>query len=399
MRRRSIAGLLAVLLTAVLPVAAALPVSTALPVAVGLPAYALSVPKLTIDESCLVPENISEVAVAGRLSRAKGQMINVYGEDGQTVLLQKKINNAGGRAADFRIRIPEAIVKGKLDRNSELTVYVQSEPVSGIGASKKVRAIIFCGKFLKTQSIRSPKKITLTNLKQKTKINAHASSGMAVSYRSSKPNVVSVTKAGKVTRKKNGKAVITVTQVGDGIYLPVKKRITVISRRSTRKEQVDAAVDWAERIAGDNSFAYGTGRGAHNYGCYYCKTNYGPRRYNKPSARYRKTYCCNPFVHAAYAHGARHPKMLKACRAGSGIGMAKWTYYRYGCWKCVGKPPYRKLRKGDVLVTRRHVAMYVGEQKLAEAASANWSAGSIAVKHMSKARYRRISFVMRYTGY
>ena len=119
----------------------------------------------------------------------------------------------------------------------------------------------------------------------------------------------------------------------------------------------------------------------------------------KPSKKYRKTYCCNPFIHAAYAHGAQNPKMLKGCRKANGIGMEKSTFYKFGCWKCVGKPSYKKLKKGDVLVKSTHVAMYIGKGKMVEASGGNWSARSISVKKMSKSRYNGFSYVMRYTGY
>jgi len=119
----------------------------------------------------------------------------------------------------------------------------------------------------------------------------------------------------------------------------------------------------------------------------------------KPSKRYKKTYCCNPFVHAAYAHGTQNPKMLKGCRKANGIAMEKSSFYKFGCWKCVGKPAYKNLQRGDVLVKSTHVAMYIGKGKMVEASGGNWSASSIAVKKMSKSRYNGFSYVMRYTGY
>ena len=108
----------------------------------------------------------------------------------------------------------------------------------------------------------------------------------------------------------------------------------------------------------------------------------------KPSSRYKKTYCCNPFIHAAYAHGAQHPRMLAGCRRASGIGMEKSSFYKFGCWRCVGKPSFSKLQKGDVLVCHSHVAMYIGKKKLVEASGGGWSASSITVRHMSSSRYR-----------
>ena len=91
----------------------------------------------------------------------------------------------------------------------------------------------------------------------------------------------------------------------------------------------------------------------------------------------------------------------KAIVIGS-VSMAKGqkvVVYQFKCWKCVNKPAYKKLQKGDVLVKSDHVAMYIGGGKMAEASGGTWSAGSIAVKKMSKSRYNGFSYVMRYTGY
>ena len=104
-------------------------------------------------------------------------------------------------------------------------------------------------------------------------------------------------------------------------------------------------------------------------------------------------------MHAAYAHGAQNPKMLAGCKKANGIGMEKSTFYKFKCWKCVNKPAYKKLQKGDVLVKSNHVAMYIGGGKMAEASGGGWTAGSIAVKKMSKSRYNGFSYVMRYKGY
>ena len=79
--------------------------------------------------------------------------------------------------------------------------------------------------------------------------------------------------------------------------------------------------------------------------------------------------------------------------------MEKSTFYKFKCWKCVNKPAYKKLQKGDVLVKSNHVAMYIGGGKMAEASGGGWTAGSIAVKKMSKSRYNGFSYVMRYKGY
>lgn len=178
------------------------------------------------------------------------------------------------------------------------------------------------------------------------------------------------------------------------------RRFQVTEEPMDNQGAIDAAVDWGIKIANDNSFTYGTGRRSHRYGCYFCQTNVGPRKNIKGKSRvnghsYEKTYCCNPFVHACYAHGAGDPAMLKACRNGKGIAMTQKSYTRYGCWKNVGKVSRGNLKKGDVLVRSNHVFMYIGNGQIVHAAGGGWDAGSIQVTKLGGSKY---TFVMRYTG-
>lgn len=361
----------------------------------GPDASALTVPKLRLDQTVLTKDNDSDAFVTGTVSVARGQKISAFATDGSTVLARTAVGSSGKKEA-FQLRIPAA----SLVKNGSTEVLIQSGAVQGLTASEKIRLTIRSTEPKKAQGLKvSSRTIVLTNLKPTAKIKATSTSRERIRFHSSRPGIVSVTAKGKLKRKKSGRVKITIRQNGTEVYAPAEKTITVVSRKSTRKEQIDAAVAWALRIAADNSFAYGRGRGAHHNGCYFCGTNYGPRRYMKPSRRYKKTYCCNPFVHAAYAHGAKNPRMLAGCRRASGIGMQKSTYRKFRCWKCVGKPAYRKLQKGDVLVKHDHVAMYIGRHRMVEASGATWSASSISAHHMSKGEYRHFSFVMRYTGY
>lgn len=360
-------------------------------------AYALSVPKVTVDAASLKADSTDNIVITGNVSRSKGQPIHLLAADGETVLAQTIAGNGDG-SSTFKLSVPAKYADDHMSGTGTFSVYVQSQAVKGLAASKKAEANVAV-KIQKSQTISAPSSITLTNLKTSDVIKAKSSSGLKLTYKSSNSQVVSVKSNGEVKRKKNGKATITITQAGNNNYSPVTKTVQVTCRKSTKQEQIDGAVAWAIKIANDNSFTYGTGSGAHHNGCYFCGTNYGPRKYMKPSKKYKKTYCCNPFIHAAYAHGAQHPKMLKYCRKASAIDMTKASYYRFDCWKCVGKPAYKSLQKGDVLVKSTHVAMYIGKGKMVEASGGNWSASSIAVKKMSKSRYNGFTYVMRYTGY
>ena len=182
-----------------------------------------------------------------------------------------------------------------------------------------------------------------------------------------------------------------------------ERRFTVEEVPMDNQGAIDAACDWGVSIAEDDSFTYGTGRRAHRTGCYFCGTNVGPNLNRKGSSKvgghsYAKTYCCNPFVHACFAHGAGDPAMLNACQHGKSVGMKESSYTRYGNWKKVGKPAYSNLKRGDVLVKHSHVCLYIGDGQIVHAGTEGWDADSITVKDLSAKAYGGYSFVMRYTG-
>lgn len=188
----------------------------------------------------------------------------------------------------------------------------------------------------------------------------------------------------------------------DGHYGPktdaqAKKKVTYPMR----------AVNWAVSIANDNSFAYGVGKRAHNYGCYFCGTNITGKKHAKKGSRWEKTYCCNPFIHAAYAHGTGNKKMLAACKAGGGGGMTPKSWTRYGCFKTVGKCkniPFKNLKVGDVIICAHnpnHVWMYTGTDCCVEASGEGWGAESIKHKHKADQKYKKYrknstAYVMRW---
>ena len=173
---------------------------------------------------------------------------------------------------------------------------------------------------------------------------------------------------------------------------------TLVRKIKVEEEPMDnegarqAACDWGEMIAADDSFTYGVGSTAHRCGCYFCGTNR-----SRKGAGYEKTYCCNPFVHACYAHGAGDPQMLRTCQNGDSVGMNKSDYTRYGNWEIVGHPPVSSLEKGDVLVMEGHVMLYIGDNRLVHAASEGWGPNTIR-EDDAREGYEMVRFVARYTG-
>lgn len=178
------------------------------------------------------------------------------------------------------------------------------------------------------------------------------------------------------------------------------KAVYKLVEKTPNQKAVEAAAEWAKKIAADNKYSYGTGKRAHRYGCPFCGTNLKKKGKTKVNGHsYANTYCCNPFVHAAYAHGAGDATMLKACKAGSGVGLSESTFTRYGNWKKIAKPKKSDLKVGDCLLIKgSHVCIYVGGGKVSHAKREGWDAGSITTEALTDAAYKKYDFVMRYTG-
>lgn len=195
-----------------------------------------------------------------------------------------------------------------------------------------------------------------------------------------------------------------------------------LSESGKRVTKPMKAINWAVSISRNNSFAYGTGKRAHRGGCYFCGTNTGDVMWKKEKKgephyvtdkdgkrhTYEKTYCCNPFVFSAYAHGAKVLKMLKKCQKGGNdsTGMNPKAWAEYG-FQIVGKcNKVNPLKKGDVVMFsnngKGHVWMYTGGDWMVEASGNGWSSKSIAHKRGAKkrfAKYRKLknAYVVRYT--
>jgi len=147
----------------------------------------------------------------------------------------------------------------------------------------------------------------------------------------------------------------------------------------------EAAVDWACIIANDNSFMYGTGKRAHKGGCYYCGTNIKGGKKAKKGSKWEKTYCCNPFIAAAYVHGANIKSKCGNINGHyyGGMDASSWTCYNKmkghkGVFKTISKSS--KLKPGDIFTKSSHVWMYAGNGKRVEAAGGGFTKNSIRVK-------------------
>lgn len=182
--------------------------------------------------------------------------------------------------------------------------------------------------------------------------------------------------------------------------------------KKTNQQVIQDTIKWAKLIANDNRFHYGYTSpdrkiNAHHNGCYFCGTNTTKGgRSKKGIVDYKLTYCCNPFVGAAWAHGGCVPKALELCQKGS-----SWDFKAGGGYDAsklfdnLGHPAKSKLKAGDVLCRDTHVALYIGNGKIAEAGAGDnnvrnskiWNM-SIRVKDLTDKNYNNFKRVHRFNG-
>lgn len=186
---------------------------------------------------------------------------------------------------------------------------------------------------------------------------------------------------------------------------PYSGKLPTLKLIKTNAEVIADTIKFALWIAGDNNFHYGHGKEAHHNGCYFCGTQPKSKK-NAGIVDWKKTYCCNPFVGAVWAHGGCVPAALKLCRLGS-----SWTFSKgkgYDASKLfdnLGKPAKKNLKKGYVLCSDTHVALYIGDGKIVEAAhgddnkrhSESWNS-SIRVTTLTDSRYNSFKRVHRFNG-
>ena len=178
----------------------------------------LETPVITLDNDQITIDEIGEVRVEGTVSIDAVQEVGVFDADGQECFGTAKVETTD---AGTRFSIPLA---AEMLHYGENGFTVKSLPVEGvIGESDAVILTIVIPK--KNQTITAK---SITFKEEKTiSIKASVSTGLPLTYVSSKPSVASVNASGILTGKRGGTTKVTIHQAGTDKYNPASLTITV----------------------------------------------------------------------------------------------------------------------------------------------------------------------------
>ena len=167
----------------------------------------------------LITNDLNSTFVEGEVSSANGQTVVL--KAGLRTIAEKSLPNTGARAK-FKIRVPkENIIE---NRTTVLYAAEQGEKSQG---SKPVRVEIDYKERMKQEITTGSKEYSLTFPGEDMSLDAKASSGDKLIYKSSNPEIVAVDENGNITTKGSGEAEISVKQIGSSAYEGAEETVKV----------------------------------------------------------------------------------------------------------------------------------------------------------------------------
>lgn len=207
--------------------------------------------------------------------------------------------------------------------------------------------------------------------------------------------------------KKSGTKIANITSGLPQVASATSNPAADIQQSAEALSVVNGAVAWGIQIAADNRFHYGIKPYSQHNGCYFCGTQtlIGGRS-KLGVVNYEFSYCCNPFVHACFAHGGNEQTMLQVCQNGSSYDYHDGRGYDVSpLFAKLGHPDMSLLKKGDVICWNNHVVLYIGNGQIVESTggddnvpfSDKWN-NSIRVCNLSASKYASAREAYRYIG-
>lgn len=178
--------------------------------------FAEGASQIKVYNTRLVTNDVNATYLEGEVSEATGQQIVV--SNGFQTIARKYIPYTK-KKAEFRIKIPAKFIS----KNKMTVLYVRTDAMEGFGERVEVDY-----KKRQAQEISVEKeKYSMTFPGVNESLKAEASSGGKLIYKSSNPEVADVDENGNITATGQGKADITVRQIGSGAYEEAEETVKV----------------------------------------------------------------------------------------------------------------------------------------------------------------------------
>lgn len=192
-------------------------------------------PRIDLDEYTINVTDKTSVYVEGTVSKAYGQQISVRDTSFIPVAIGS-VGNSGGKES-FRIKIHSSYIN-----TGSNTFYVYSEPVRGKLARSNSKTFI-----VKYADGKQSQTITASNksvaIGKSIQLNAKASSGLPLSYKSNDSSIATVDRSGKVIGRKVGFTKIVISQDGNSQYSSVTKTIIItVTKAEYTKPTIKPAI-------------------------------------------------------------------------------------------------------------------------------------------------------------
>lgn len=172
--------------------------------------------QVRVYNSRLITNDVNSTYIEGEVPAATGQKIVV--SNGFQTVASKYLPNTKAKAT-FRIKIPAKFIS----RKNMTVFYVRTDGMDGFG--ERVEAEY---KERQAQEISVEKeKYSMTFPGTDESLKAKASSGEKLIYKSSNPDVATVDENGNISATGQGKADITVKQIGNGAYEEAEETVKV----------------------------------------------------------------------------------------------------------------------------------------------------------------------------
>lgn len=282
-----------------------------------------------------------------------GKSIKIVANTDSKVSKKIKWSSSNSRVA--------TVNNGKIKGINPGIAKITTKTHNGITRSFNIKVLPIYPRTIKIVGYKSSMKVG-----SKAYFSAKAESAIknGITWKSSKSSVATVSKYGLVTAKKTGKVTITATAINENkkvapiarTTVKVYKPKTVRNVSSSSNGSIENMVIWAKNIAYDDNFGYSMGT---KWGAKMNRFDYfefGPKKASKD-------YDCASFVSAAVAHGYKKSSIMNSYNKRAGGCRSLLYALKSAGWTDMGKLPYSKLKRGDILINpSRHTEIFLAEK-------------------------------------